>query len=210
MGIRRGEAWEEPLATGTEVVVVDGDAAAAAVIERSLGSAADPPTIHITAGDVSRSLGGALAVEDPGDRLRCRMDAVLVQRVDGAGGPDAVAVGHVVARRPWWIGRFTVVMNTTHLGEMNLGPRAHPGDGRLDVTEGRLRPVERWQARRRAPSGSHVPHPALDTRRVRSEEVRVPRGASVYVDGRRVGRGPATWSFEVLPGAWWWTPHLPP
>ena len=96
-------------------------------------------------------------------------------------------VAHLVARRPRWSGRFAVAMNAEWLGDLDLGPRAHPGDGLLDLTEGSLGLRDRLAARRRARTGSHLPHPGLRTSRSASAELSFPDGVPVYLDGVAVG-----------------------
>jgi diacylglycerol kinase family enzyme len=83
--------------------------------------------------------------------------------------------------------RTVVVMNATHRGDQDLGPRAHPNDGLLDVTDGQLLWAERMRARKRMRTGSHLPHPMLATSRARTIEFRFSRPAALEVDGRPVG-----------------------
>jgi diacylglycerol kinase family enzyme len=86
--------------------------------------------------------------------------------------------------------RTIVVMNGTHLGDLDLGPRAHPDDGLLDVTDGRLRLADRLRAGTRMRTGSHLPHPDLTTSRSASFSATFARPAAVFVDG--VGAGDVT------------------
>ena len=79
-------------------------------------------------------------------------------------------------------------MNAEWLGDLDLGPRAHPGDGLLDVTEGSLALRDRLAARRRARTGSHLPHPGLRTSRSTRAELSFPDGVPVHLDGVAVGR----------------------
>ena len=66
-------------------------------------------------------------------------------------------------------GPIVAVMNVDRLGRWDVAPRAHPNDGALDVVEvdAAMGVRARWQARRRLPTGTHVPHPAIRTRRGR-------------------------------------------
>jgi diacylglycerol kinase family enzyme len=79
-------------------------------------------------------------------------------------------------------------MNAEWLGDWKLGPRAHPGDGLVDVTIGALGWRDRWRASRRAPHGDHVPHPRLAVTRSASAEVHFLRPTPVWVDGEPAGR----------------------
>jgi diacylglycerol kinase family enzyme len=78
-------------------------------------------------------------------------------------------------------------MNAEWLGAWDLGPRSHPNDGLLDVTDGSLRLRERLTARRRARTGSHLPHPGLRTSRVAAATFSFERGMPVHLDGEAMG-----------------------
>jgi diacylglycerol kinase family enzyme len=76
-------------------------------------------------------------------------------------------------------------MNAAFCGPLYLGPRAHPNDGLVDVTIGRLPFRDRWAARDRMRSGAHLPHPALRTSRAREWSATLERPTPVSVDGVR-------------------------
>ncbi len=97
-------------------------------------------------------------------------------------------VAHAVVRHPAWLGRAVVIMNAQWLGEWDLGPRAHPGDARLDVTDGALPVGDLFKARARARTGTHLPHPALATSRVGQLDLHLARPARLWLDGVAVGR----------------------
>jgi hypothetical protein len=178
--IRKGEVWGRPVdLDGTEP-----EASSDAEVARLLSRPLDSPVV-LRGGDLYHSLGGRASspVDLDGPVMALPIDLVAV-RVDGV---DRVAAAHVVARRRWWSGEFAVAMNGTHLGEWNLGPKAHPNDGLIDVTTGRLDVRDRWEARRRAHTGTHLPHPALSTSRVTSTVWTFDRPTPVYVDGVAVG-----------------------
>jgi diacylglycerol kinase family enzyme len=78
-------------------------------------------------------------------------------------------------------------MNAEFLGAWTVAPRAHPGDGLLDVVDADLPFSERWEARRRLPYGTHVPHPRITVRRTATAELEL-SGLRVRLDGRDVGR----------------------
>ena len=77
-------------------------------------------------------------------------------------------------------------MNAAWLGDWNLGPKAHPNDGLLDVTEGRVRAGELLQARSRARTGTHVPHPDIRETRAAAMQFEMRRPTPVYLDGEYV------------------------
>ena len=178
--IRKGEVWGRPVDLDGTEPEASSDAEVARLMSRPL----DSPVV-LRGGDLDHSLGGRASspVDLDGPVMALPIDLVAV-RVDGV---DRVAAAHVVARRRWWSGEFAVAMNGTHLGEWNLGPKAHPNDGLIDVTTGRLDVRDRWEARRRAHTGTHLPHPALSTSRVTSTVWTFDRLTPVYVDGVAVG-----------------------
>lgn len=182
MPIRKGEPWGHELEGDTpgEVVRCDGDAALAdAVWSRLDGDRIDRPLFAVDAGDVATTLGGAGS-----GRLVLPMD-LCVATLDG--GEPRPFVAHLVARRRFWQGEAAVVMNAGWFGEWYLGPRAHPNDGIVDVTVGALPVRQRLEARRRAPSGSHLPHPDLTVVRRSTWSHRFERATTIELDGRVVG-----------------------
>lgn len=107
---------------------------------------------------------------------------------------------HLVARRWWWRGRVLVVANAAFMGRGNVAPRAHPGDGRLDVLDCKLGLGARIRARSRLAAGTHVPHPAIEQRRVAAAQFDLDPASDVYADGRRLARA-GTVSVRVEPAA---------
>jgi hypothetical protein len=163
-----------------------------ALLAREAVGAGSLGEIGLLAGDLHRTLGSPRRTETDlreGRGVRFPVD-VGVARIDGA---DHVFLTHLVAhprrRLRWWSARTIAVMNGAFVGDLYLGPRAHPNDGRLDVTDGRLPPGQRRRGRRRARSGTHVPHPDLTTKRVRTLDLVVPPSARMHVwlDGEHVG-----------------------
>jgi len=78
-------------------------------------------------------------------------------------------------------------MNSEWLGGWIVAPRAHPGDGYFDLVEARLSIGDRIKARRRLPTGTHVPHPSIRVRRITATEVAFGTRRSIFVDGEHVG-----------------------
>jgi hypothetical protein len=183
MTIRKGERWgsEGSLPPGSPVVRSDADLRA--VVEPSLSAGNRPATVGLLAGDLCRTVGG------PGDEARLR-DGGVVLSIDAVrvaiDGVEHWFCSHLVARRRLWWGRAVVVMNAQWLGTLKLGPRAHPNDGLIDATDGTLPWSDRSEARRRARSGTHVPHPALTVRRASHHEFTFDPPTAVWLDGTRV------------------------
>jgi hypothetical protein len=184
--IRRGEPWGEPGALAADACVVADDRAVASAV------AAGATEVGIVGGDVHRTLGSPRRDADDlhrGRGVRFPLDVVEVRatRPDGSVLED-VAVAHLIVRgRSMWGGPTLVVMNAAFAGDRNLGPRAHPNDGRLDVTIGSLPWSDRRAARARMRTGTHVPHPALEERRVRELHHELARPRRLWLDGTPVG-----------------------
>jgi hypothetical protein len=196
--IRKGETWGAPGPLPADGIVVRSDAEARAAVTAAHRSGAPLPTLGLLGGDLCRALGGT------GDEARLRSPEAMTLPVDlGAVLVDGRLhwfVAHLVARRGWWRGRVVAVMNAQHLGPWDVAPRGHPGDGRLDVLDGDLPLGDRWRARRRLRTGTHVPHPAIAERHVAALQLELAAGSHVWLDGEDLG--PArTLSIRVEPDA---------
>src|SRR5690606_10476790 len=118
------------------------------------------------------------------DAMRLPVDVVSAV-VDGA---QHWYTAHLIARSAWWRGRVVAVMNAQWVGAWDVAPRSHPNDGLLDVFDARLGLDDRFKARRRLLTGTHVPHPAIATRRTAAITLEFDRPTPVWLDGERVGR----------------------
>lgn len=198
MTIRKGEPWGAPGALPRHGVVVRSDAEAGDVITAARRAGEPIPPLGLLGGDLCRTLGGR------GDEARLRSDDAMTFPVDLGevllDGRLHFFLAHLVARHALWRGRSVVAMNAAFVGDLNLGPKAHPNDGLLDITTGHLRPGELLRARARARLGAHLPHPRLAMRRVPAEQVEFARPVPVRLDGRPVGRS-RTLSIRVEPDA---------
>lgn len=206
--VKRGQDWGEPGVLSTDAPCFSGDSEAALHAMARLapggiltlrGREVAPPTVEIgiLSGDLHRSLGSPLHTESQlraGAGTRFPADLALVKgvRPDGSEFADAF-LAHLVAMerrrvRSLFSARTVVVMNSTHRGGDDLGPRAHPNDGLLDVTDGQLFGSDRLRARKRMRTGSHLPHPMLATSRGAEFELRFSRPAALELDGRARGQ----------------------
>jgi hypothetical protein len=182
--IRKGESWGEPAPVPEGLEVLADDAA----LFRALNRPEPARCIGLLTGDLARTVGA------PGDRgrfvpgvqaVRLTMD---VGRVELDGRTHRFAA-HAVVRRSWWRGRIVAVCNAQFMGVWDVAPRSHPNDGYLDTLEVHhdMGVRQRWAARGRLPTGSHVPHPLIATRRQRAGEWTFSRPHRVWVDGVGVG-----------------------
>jgi hypothetical protein len=188
MAIRPGEPWGRPAddAVRAAMVVCDSDAAAGELFTAARQSDGTPPAVGLVGGDLWRTLGaprgGRARLEGP--EARCFEVDVGEAVLDGS---VHWFVAHLVARRTWWRGRAVAVMNAEFIGRWTVAPRAHPGDGLLDIVDADLPLSERWEARRRLPYGTHVPHPRISIRRRAAAHLEL-SGLRARLDGIDVGR----------------------
>lgn len=187
MTISKGSPYGEPGASlPDDGVVVGSDAEARMVLEACRREGRPYPVLGLVGGDLCRTLGG------PGDEGRLRTGAAVRFTVDLGqilvDGRLHLFVSHAVARNRLWT-RAVVVMNAQWLGGWNLGPRAHPNDGLLDLYEARLGVRDLLKVRARLPMGAHLPHPAIRERRGRALQVELDRPLPLHLDGSHVGEG---------------------
>ena len=189
MTIRAGVEWGRPAPDGIIATPAIGDAELARRV-----AAGEHGPFTLAGGDLHRSLGSPRS-----NHTIVSIDALAVRLDDR---PEAVAVAHVIARRGWWRGSLAAVCNVDYVGAWNVAPRAHPNDGRADVIEvaATMTARARWQAWRRLPQGTHVPHPDIATRSVRTVELRWHAPMSVWLDGIDSGRA-HTMTVTVRPDA---------
>jgi len=196
--IRRGETWGEPGALPSNGVVVRSDREAREVVTAAKRANQPIPPLGLLGGDLCRTLGGT------GDEARLRSEEATRLPVDlGAVLLDGRLhwfVAHLVVRRSWLRGRAVVAMNAQFLGSWDVAPRGHPDDGRLDVLDGDLPLGQRLLARPRLRTGTHLPHPLIEERRVAALQLDLDRATPVRLDGELVGSARAL-SLRVEPDA---------
>ncbi len=198
MTIEKGERWGAPGPLPPHGVTVRTDAQARSVVEEARRAGRDVPPLGLLGGDLCRTVGGR------GDEGRLRSPEAMSLPVDLGSvlldGRLHWFVAHLVVRRSWWRGRVVAVMNAQWIGRWDVAPRSHPGDGLLDVFDGDLSLDDRWKARARLPTGTHVPHPGIGQRRVPALQVELDRPTPVWLDGERVGEA-RTLAVRVEPDA---------
>ncbi len=172
MVIGKGTAYGTESAIDPSWPSFDSDAALAEHITTN-GTA--PCTV--TAGDILTTLGGGA----PSGVASLAYPIDLIEVI--ADGETFTAVAHVVARRRLWTGQFLVAMNAAWVDGLYLGPRSHPNDGLVDVTFGSLAWQQRFMARRRAVTGTHLPHPAMKMVRRSEYTAELDRSLPLRLDG---------------------------
>jgi hypothetical protein len=186
MTVEKGKPWGAPAPLPDDGVVVRSDAEARRVLTEARRDNRPFPTLGLLGGDLCRTLGG------PGSPERVRSSDAMTFPVDVGevlvDGRLHLFVAHLVARNRWWTRAF-VAMNAQFVGDLDLGPRSHPGDGLLDTYDARLPVSQLVQVRARARTGSHLPHPGIAQRRTSAIQVELDRPLGVWLDGERIGAG---------------------
>ncbi len=203
MTIERGMPWGRQVPRPDDLVMARSDHD----LSRALAQQPGPP-IAAAAGDLARTLG----VRDDDRRSTINefpIDLIEVRLGVQSGRPSEplMACAHVIARSPWrrghwWRGPILVVMNAEFIGDWDVAPRGHPNDGRAEVieVETSMSVRDRLGARRRLATGTHVPHPRITTRSVRTATWDFPRQLDVIVDGWPAGRA-SSLAITVQPDA---------
>ena len=184
MTIRRGEPWGEAVDVPAGLFVALDDAAASRFVHDAIEAGRGLEAFGVAGGDLARTMGGGAQSRLRSQVTRAPVDLLRVES-DGRRG---VAVAHVVVGR-WWRGECRIALNAQFLGPLDLAPRSHPNDGRLDtlVLDPTMSRRARAQARRRARSGTHVPHPMLAVAQAATVSWTFDRPQPVRVDGIRWG-----------------------
>lgn len=193
MTLRPGQEWGSEGSLPDGAVVVDSDTEARAALETARRERRPYPPLGLRGGDLCRTLGGRGSLTTV---VTCDLGEALVD------GRVRLFVAHVVVRgRSLWRGSAVGVLNAQYVGAWDVAPRAHPGDGKLDVVEvdAAMRMADRWKAWRRLPSGTHVPHPAITTRQANAVQLDV-EGRRVVMDGKVLAPAVAL-SIRVEPAA---------
>jgi len=180
MGVNRSEDWG---ALG----LVPADAWTAtsnADLLELLGDLKSDSVIALTGGDLCRTLGGRGRALPGGEGTLVDID-VGEALVDGRLHRFAA---HVVVRPSRHPGRWWVAANAAHRGRWNVAPRAHPGDGLLDVLDASLSLGDVVAAWRRLGSGVHVPHPEIRQERTAATQMSFGGSSRAWLDGRPIGR----------------------
>lgn len=181
MTIRRGADWGTPGTVPDDAIFVSNDAEANKAISGPRRARRPTPPLCLVGGDLARTLGVR------NNEVSLRAGAGTHVRVDlGVALLDGCLywfVAHLVARHSWWRGPIVVAANAAFIADYNVAPKAHPGDGRLDLIEANPTFGERLQARSRLRSGTHVPHQNIKMRRCAAAQLELERHTPIILDG---------------------------
>ncbi len=109
---------------------------------------------------------------------------IVVLNPGSEGETRLVMASSLVVCGRFWSGVTEAAMNSAFLADWNVTPSGHPNDGRFDIVRAELSMSDRMKAKKRLVSGSHLPHPNIDVRRLREAEFRPAPTARVWIDGR--------------------------
>lgn len=179
MGIEKGVEWGAPGVFPSDAPVAQTDADVAAL------EVAGASVIGLSGGDLGRTLGARLPFDPSGIKQLLPIDVVEIE-LDG--DVQHICVAHTIVGRFLRQRETTAIMNAAFNGAFNIAPRAHPGDGKVDVVSMNLSVGDRLKARRRMVSGTHVPHPGIKIRRDVQGLVEYERPRQIRIDGEIVGR----------------------
>jgi len=195
--IKKGEDWGSRGWLPDDAPVVDSDLSLAALFSATRSpdseewSVTGPSHVGLagagqgSAHDLARTVSARATPEQlrSSERTHLPIDLSIVT-VD-----DAVHVmaASLVIRQRLWSGVVEGAMNASFLGDWNVTPSGHPNDGRLDIVRAELSIGDAWKARSRLRSGTHVPHPKIQIRRLKEHRFTPSEQASVQIDGKDVG-----------------------
>ena len=166
-------------------VVVYSNSELRTVVESSLRKGKSVPPIGLLGGDLCRTLGGR------GERERLfKPEAIRLQVDLGVvllDGKITWFCSHVIAGS-LWEDRFWIAANAAYYGHWNIAPRAHPGDGVIDVLDFRLTFKDRLMARKKMYAGIHIPHPRISYRRLPALQMEFDRPTRLKVDGENFAK----------------------
>jgi YegS C-terminal NAD kinase beta sandwich-like domain len=196
----KGQPWGRPATGPADVEVAGDDAALARAVE------AHPGALVRFAPDAGSDLARAVGLDAAGEPagLDAPVDALACD--PGGLAVNAVVLGTPPGRLRAWSrsgrvevsvdGRVlhdgpattVVIANGQFLDGLDVVPRGHPGDGRIEVQVYALGPGERRAMRARLPLGTHLPHPRIATASGRAVTVHADRRRPLALDG--VARDP--------------------
>lgn len=196
MTIRKGEEWGRPDITPASFFIAEDDRDAAS----------QPPLtpFALCRGDMFTSLGQPRLPKHHTNCTIVPIDAVKcsVSLLDG--NEEIIRAFSNVSIGSWWRRRHIVITNSGFAGGLNIAPRSHPNDGEVDiVTLANDMPLkQRFIARRKAKTGTHLPHPQLTMRRATMATFFRERPQErLAIDGVAVAQWTSI-SIEVEPDYW--------
>ncbi len=185
MPIRKGTTWGEHRLFPADAPVARTNQALYALV------AAGHLTIGLLGGDLHRTVGGLAAGErilrnDPSNLpIHLPVDVIDIT-LDQK--PAGSFVAHLIGHDPLWH-HIVAAMNGDFWRRYQLGPRAHPNDGVIDVYQAHLRTSDLVKVAPRARTGTHVPHPSISLSRNGDVTLTLAKQLRFKADDVSVGSG---------------------
>jgi hypothetical protein len=185
MNIEKGRNWGSSSPLPTDGVIVKDNKELWKKINRCKREGIDLPVFGLLGGDLWRTLGGRhqenrLYGEDA-TTLDIDLGCVLLD------GKIYWFCAHMLIGSKLK-GKKFFISNVAHYGKANPTPKAHPGDGKFDMLELELSTIQLLKGRKRASTGSHIPHPEIKYKRVASEQFSFVKKMNVEIDGEKIGK----------------------
>lgn len=202
MTIEKGQDWGSRGSVDADTPIVRSDTELASLFTVSGNELTGPSVVGVVDGDLARTLGARADEREirRGERTLLPIDLAIVTTQTKKGDMTTVMAASLVIKAPLWLGATRAVMNASYLGPWNVSPAGHPNDGRLDVIVSELGFGDRLKARKRLQSGTHVPHPQISIRRLKSVTWETGRHQSVAIDGELIA-GVRSLTVTVCPDA---------
>ena len=162
MTIRKGEQWGTRISKPSRIRHVSSDA--------EIAQCSSEDYISVGGGDIFTTLGSPAFISDSDECTLLPMDALQVKILlsdaseKSFKAASCIEVGSLMS--PLKSGRYICVTNGGIVSGRNFAPRAHPNDGRLDImlVAETMSFRDRLTARKKALTGTHVPHPSISLR----------------------------------------------
>ncbi|MFM2047392.1 MAG: hypothetical protein RL383_1469 [Actinomycetota bacterium] len=193
MGIGKNEDWGVPAAPAERAVAHD---------DRSVVLLQGALAPRVAGGNLHRALGAPGAPSDGSPGTELSLDALAVTVAVDGGTLVVTAAADVVVGSWWSRHGLAVVTNVGMWDALDIAPGGHPNDGRFEIVtvHGSMRRRDRLEARRRARTGSHIPHPSITRQSATSFSLERRGRQGLWIDSVRV----PSWSsvrVELVPDA---------
>ena len=148
-------------------------------------AAAGEPVIKLESGNIFRTLGGRENRKEhsSGEYTMCEIDLGIVRFQD----KEVLFASHCSIRESYFSTKGVLVMNSQFYKNRNLSVRGHPSDGKLEMITSRLSIRQYLLATKKSESGSHLPHPDIDTKSAAQHTISNDRELRIYCDGKLAG-----------------------
>ena len=185
MNIEKGRSWGSLSPLPPDGVIIKTNKELLEKVNNCKRQGIDLPTFGLLGGDLWRTLGGRRAEERLYGGEATTLDVDLgCALLDG---------------KIFWFcahmfigsklkGEKIFISNVAHYGKTNPAPKAHPGDGKFDMLEVKLSPLQTFKAVKRVSAGTHIPHPGIKYKQVSSEQFSFGKKLSIEIDGKNIGK----------------------